>query len=160
MKESGAMKGLRKTTSSLSEFTAWVLQVGEQFGEGSDKDETPWFRGVGDSRYKLVPTLNRTKAGREEFADDELRNEFARKALPLIAERAPRNEWEWYFLMQHYRAPTRLLDWTDAALVALHFALTAWTTASGSKNEDQPKPAARTPFRAHETGSTAHDLND
>ncbi len=39
------------------------------------------------------------------------------------------DKWEWYFLMQHYGAPTRLLDWTDNALVALFFAV-----------NDQPEP--------------------
>jgi hypothetical protein len=32
-------------------------------------------------------------------------------------------DWDWYFLMQYDGAPTRLLDWSDGALSALHFAL-------------------------------------
>jgi GNAT superfamily N-acetyltransferase len=43
--------------------------------------------------------------------------------LTGLAEARPQNSWEWYFLMQHSCAPTRLLDWTEGALLALYFAL-------------------------------------
>jgi len=135
-----------KTVSSVSEFTEWVREVGHYFERG-DQAETPWFRGTGDAGHRLVPGLYRTQAGRDEYSDDELRTEFARKALSLVAERAPRNEWEWYFLMQHYRAPTRLLDWTDSALVALYFALAAWVALpKGSENMPRPSVWALNPF--------------
>ncbi len=136
----------RKTVSSISEFTEWVLEIGDYFAQGAQA-ETPWFRGAGNTEYRLVPGLYRTRAGRENFADDELRSEFARKALPLVAERPPRNEWEWYYLMQHYRAPTRLLDWTDSALVALYFALAAWAASpKSSGNTPCPTVWALNPF--------------
>src|SRR5271157_1858805 len=137
---------MRKVVRSIPQFVEWVEQVFESF---TDKKgyEAPCFRGAGDARFKLLPGLYRSDEGRSKFADDELRSEFTRKALPLVAGRTPRDDWEWYFLMQHYRAPTRLLDWTDAALVALYFALTAWHPRT-SRRHARPMPAvwALNPF--------------
>jgi hypothetical protein len=47
------------------------------------------------------------------------------KSRPFLSEVAspPQDSWEWYFLMQHYGMPTRLLDWTESAAVALYFSL-------------------------------------
>jgi hypothetical protein len=55
-----------------------------------------------------------------------------------MTERQPADKWEWYFLMQHYKAPTRLLDWSDAALVGLYFA----TSQRGGKNDKYTGDAA------------------
>lgn len=123
---------MQKSVTTISEFVEWVEEVGDSFTT-TEGYEAPWFRGHGSQHYVLTPTLYRTDEGRSKFADDELRNEFMRKALPLVAERAPRDDWEWYFLMQHYRAPTRLLDWTDSALVALYFALTSYSPSAGAE---------------------------
>ncbi len=57
--------------------------------------------------------------------ENDLYREFQRCAVQLRVERAPEEDWDWdaYFLMQHHGATTRLLDWSDGALMALHFAL-------------------------------------
>ena len=57
------------------------------------------------------------------MSHEEMRVEFRRRGAQLITERQPVDKWEWYFLMQHHQAPTRLLDWSDAALVGLYFAV-------------------------------------
>jgi hypothetical protein len=125
------MAAPRREAANLSEFIQWVEEVSDLF-------ESPpiWFRGVARERYALLPGLYRSAEGRDKWTDDELRAEFSRRAIALPKELLPRTDWEWYFVMQHYRVPTRLLDWTEAALVALHFAISSW--------EDEAKRAPTT----------------
>jgi hypothetical protein len=113
---------------SVSDFLAWVPQVRRLFEFGDDDPFGPWFRGQQREYWALSPTLFREYGGqariREDNIEDELREEFIVRA-PIFSEstEAVRDDWEWYFLMQHYGAPTRLLDWTEGALLALYFAV-------------------------------------
>ena len=83
-----------------------------------------WYRGQKDARWSLIPGEYRFPINA-----DEVRSEFVLKAKALL-DRVPANDWEWYFIMQHYSLPTRLLDWTEGALIGLHFALSQDTGKS------------------------------
>lgn len=89
-----------------------------------EKTWGPWFRGHRDAAWGLTPTLYRDDPPKRgiRVVEDEIRQEFIVRAPSLSAER-PQNSWDWYCLMQHSGAPTRLLDWTEGALIALYFAI-------------------------------------
>lgn len=78
-----------------------------------------WFRGQSRKEWKLVPGLARVVGHLK--AESALIKRFMQNATPHIVS-PPRDEWEWIFLMQHHRAATRLLDWSESPLAALYFA--------------------------------------
>lgn len=86
-----------------------------------------FFRGVKKASYELKPRVGRLKFkypanwSLEKIEKDLLRL-FEERAIPYL-DRITYKKWEWLAIAQHYRLPTRLLDWTRNPLVAAYFAV-------------------------------------
>lgn len=136
----------KKTAQARQKMSVATVNSAAEFLSELDKIDYVkrklWYRGMGDSSHKLIPSLFRHKLAKRQADYKELEldlnDTFEMRSLPYAESRMwAKDEWESLFFMQHYRVPTRLLDWSGSPLVSLHFAVTSVATdASGSALTD------------------------
>ena len=95
----------------------------DQSAKRGDADFGLWFRGHARTTYQLVPSLLRESIGQRKRYIDEVSLTRHFKAMNPEAVASDASDFDWLVTMQHYLAPTRLLDWTENLLVSLYFAV-------------------------------------
>ena len=110
---------------SIEDFVDWLAEANQH--------PERVYRGQADSGWHLQPSLDRAVPKRYRFKDrreeeDKYIRSFCNQARQLLG-RDERNYLDYperrelrMTIMQHYGAPTRLLDWTKTRAIAAYFA--------------------------------------
>lgn len=111
--------------NNLSDFIQIICELdGKLIHNKKGTNESLLFRGQSSSEYELIPSIGRNRMFSADISIlDEERNliELAKYRMPEIFHR-DLQPLELLALLQHHGIPTRLLDVTENALVALYFA--------------------------------------
>lgn len=114
---------------SIEDFNVVVNET--QMGRLFD-NYTEVYRGQSKESYQLKPNLARKAKSVEDLVklEKEIIEEFKKRVIEagkinriMLSNNEERNEWEWICQAQHYGLPTRFMDWTINAQMALYFAV-------------------------------------
>ncbi|MDI6617502.1 MAG: FRG domain-containing protein [Clostridiales bacterium] len=96
-----------------------------------------WYRGQPDAKFDLIPKIGRKPLNPE--LEIVYLSKFKSLAIPDVQCVPPypiadnsAAYWHWLFLMQHYGVPTRLMDWSRDAFVALFFSIDQLPSSVGN----------------------------
>jgi hypothetical protein len=118
---------VRYKADSIEEYLSFCSELIKKWSSPTSGEPCLWYRGQRDEGWSLIPGEYRYSY----INADEIRSEFVLRAKGLM-DKVPSTDWEWYFIMQHYGLPTRLIDWTEGSLIALHFAISQGTGKNGA----------------------------
>ena len=79
------------------------------------------YRGMNDSSFSLVTSLKRNCGSLQQSLEPSMLRYYAKYAIVEDPDFSS-SVWRQMVTGQHFGLPTRLLDWSHSALVALHFA--------------------------------------
>lgn len=112
---------IEKNIRTLQGFVSLVNQLKKDEENNGNKSDFLFREQPAD--WSLEPKIARLNVKGDILNIEKLiMNKFERASLPL-AEFNPQNDWDLIALAQHHGLPTRLLDWSQSALVAFWFAV-------------------------------------
>jgi hypothetical protein len=120
------------SANSFDEFIR-IITVIDAMHKSPGINQTYWYRGHGSCDWNLLPGVFRKNEGflaanedltysAKHLQEDYLYQHFRARAQRQINDKID-HKIEWSEVMQHFAGTTRLMDWSESAIVSLIFAL-------------------------------------